>query len=388
MSPVVKIFMLDGLSKCILALTTFGIIRVLPVEQYARFTLMFTSVLMGYQTLCGLIERLYISDASEYSTYGRKAFALTLAFTSLLLAVYLLGHVSLADASIGLFVFLVCTHYQFQRIKLQRESRFFAFMMIDFGRNGLWLLCTALLCWWGQLDAWTIMGGYAVSAMTMAMIHRQGVMQTTCADVGTWHESARYLFERRALLGYCALAGLAPYLSLLMISQQGSSYQVASYGAALRYQSIFAMFVYALNAVLIVRFTAADAEVQAMITAFYKRLPLLLGCLALFAGLVAWFIPWVDGGKYATAPLLFLLLAGCSIASLIATPSVNYLLSRRHYVAMLKSILLGVSVMLVLGTVLARVDSHYGIMVGVLLGYIAIAVFNIAHCRRLVQCDC
>lgn len=388
MPPVFKIFFLDGVSKCVLALTTFAIIRVLAVDQYALFTLVFTSVLMAYQTLCGLIERMYISDSAGYAANGSSAFILAWGSTLLVLGVYLSTRMPSDLAAVGMLVFIICTYYQFQRIKLQRGARFFSFMMIDFGRNIVWLGLLALLAWWHMVSAMALIAAYGISAVVMAAFYRAETVQAAGLDgpVFDWRGGALYLFERRALVGYCALAGLTPYLCLLMISREGSSYLTASYGAALRYQSIFAMAVYALNSVLIVRFTGGEQEVSAMISAFYKRLPLLLGCLVALTAAVAWLIPLIDQGKYGNAPILFVLLAGCSAASLVASPSVNYLLSRRHYGLMLRSITFGVLVMLGLGSLFNQVNGSYGVMAAVFLGYLMVAVMNIHSCRRMLRC--
>jgi O-antigen/teichoic acid export membrane protein len=125
-----------------------------------------------------------------------------------------------------------------------------------------------------------------------------------------------------SLLGYSALVGLFGQLPVLMLKAMSDVEAMAAFGSALRYYGLLLGVVSAANVVLLPRVVHEGGSGSAL-PGLTKMLAWGAGLLvtSTLVGYIA--IPYIDGGKYAEAPRLFVvislgLLPGLALAPVTA----------------------------------------------------------------------
>ncbi|MCQ4271899.1 hypothetical protein NA655_12805 [Pseudomonas kuykendallii] len=384
---IVAVFLGDGFSKAINISVSLYLISFLAIDQYAYFTVVFTSIMMGYQVACGLIERLYIADHSNFivnAQQKRLLIALPIGSVLFVYAVTVLEYKAGFYFLAGYSVF-IC--FQMSRIEAQKNEEFKRFIGMDILKNCIWASLTAVLVLVGaQLaDYFLIVLIFSTWVIVLCANHspRSVAIKRSESNLGEVAGSINYLVMRADIVLYSVLAGCMPYIALVLVSFMGSASNVAVYGVAMRYQALFSMAVYAINVVLLPRMASGGTEeVRYIISAFYKKLPYALLASIIAVAIVWYVMPFLGAEKYSGARLTFLLFAGCSLCSLISAPASTFLLALGQYRSMLKSICLGLLTIIMTLPVMLFFSKLYGVAWACAFGYLCSAGALILHMKR------
>lgn len=393
MSPILVLFIVDGVSKVFLALASLILIKYLSVGEFAKFSVVFTASMMSYQMICGVIERLYISDHESYERgSGVSSFFLIVVF-GFFIAAYIFVHSGLDAAILTVLLTYLCTQYQIQRIKKQKEERFFIYAFVDMLRSATWfgLLYLKFMV---PIEVPSVsnefyaLGTFAILAILanslLYMASRPSIAQSRSFSFYA-HQvyfSTKYFVSRRDVLLYSILGGIIPYYPFIVATVAHKESLISTYGAAMRYQAIFSMVLMAVNTVVIARFCNRKDIIQAQARAFYKVLPLAILCLIIAIASIWWAIPYIDDGKYPGMRSAFVILSSCSVISLISTVAVNQLLAFNSYRSMLKGMFAGFLLMILVTPMFAFLNPEMGPLISMVMGYLTIAVLMIRNASK------
>jgi O-antigen/teichoic acid export membrane protein len=388
---IITVFLGDGFSKAINIGVSLYLISFLTVDQYAYFTVVFTSIMMSYQVACGLIERLYITDHSNFVIARRSRLLIALPIGG----IFFVYTVAVLESKAGL-VFLagysafIC--FQILRIVAQKDENFRRFVILDVLKNSIWAALTAALVFLGAqtadyylmalvFSAWVVVLCVSYMACSVSrnelsgMPGRDGIIS-----------SFSYLMMRADIVFYSILTGCMPYIALVLASFVGAAETVATYGVAMRYQALFSMVVYAINVVLLPRMASGSIEeVKHIIGVFYKKIPYALLASILAIGIVWFAMPLLGAGKYSGGQLAFVLFAGCSMCSLVSAPAATYLLALRQYRNMLKSICLGLLAIVIALPIMLVFSEFYGVVLACAFGYLCSAGALILYMKKITH---
>lgn len=372
---IVTVFLGDGFSKALNIGISLYLISLLPIDQYAYFTVVFTSTMMGYQVACGLIERLYITDNADFSVVARQSNVLIAVPIGCVFFAYTVAILGWKAGLVFVFGYVAFICFQILRIAAQKDENFRKFVILDVMKNGAWAVLTAALVLLGVQIADYFLMALVLSAWAVVLHAKYlGFRTHSRADTGPGGgvtQAFNYLMTRTDVVFYSILAGCMPYIALVLASFMTAAETIATYGVAMRYQALFSMVVYAINVVLLPRMANGNAaEMNQVISAFYNKLPYMLLAVSI-AGCVVWLvIPFLGAGKYPGAQMTFAIFAGCSLCSLVSAPAATYLLALRRYRDMLKSICLGLVSILIALPAMLFLNEFYGVALACAVGYL------------------
>jgi O-antigen/teichoic acid export membrane protein len=382
MYALLGVFAGDFASKAAVVLTNIYLIQVMPIEEYAAFSLLFAITQFSYQAICGVIERLYIS---EYDRFAQRSalVAITMGGVSAAAALVYYIYVGAFWTWVAVVFCVAClTFFQIQRIKLQKKEKYRAFAAMDVFRN----LVTLILI----LSAFNMPIFADNKAPTSIYIISVGALIAFAAfsRIGagaTQHspESATTLFllwERRWLVFFCLLSALVPYLPIFLACIFADESTIATYGVGQRYQAILSMLVLATNVYLLPKIsnaTSMGASAQQIAT-FNRSMPLIVVACLIYM-LVVWCVmPILNGGEYDSARWLFVILSMASMASFLSTPYASLLLKGRYYFFMFGSVVFGIAVTVVVSIALIYTPATFwSYAIGSLAGYVVISLLFI-----------
>lgn len=332
MRPILRIAAGDLVSKALLVGINLYLIRHLAVDEYAHFTVLLTAVFLGYQLACGPLERLYIADYARYSSQLTSLQWVLSGASAVGGILWLWRAIDWADAALILTGVFVLTSYQVLRIRLQQRLDFTLFSVAEILKNGLWLGILMLflavpLVPSGASSLLSLLVGtfLAMALMKIAAPERlrQKLVHQRSAKVG------RVLWDTRYVTAYSLTGAVLPYLPIMMAAAIGGDSITATYGAAMRYQAILGMAVFAVNTALLPQMAmlGRDDEGRGLLMQRLKRMAPLALLLFVATVLLIWsVIPYIDQGKYPLLPQIFLILSFTPAMSLATAPYINMLL--------------------------------------------------------------
>ncbi len=387
-SVVFKVFIFDGISKLFLVISSLFLIKYLSIDAYSMFVVVFTCSMIAYQGVGSVVERLYIAEYEQYIPHHIWTLRLLLLIGGGGFFVYVFLAQGVSAAVVFILIVLVSVHYQVERIKLQRVEKYNKFIVVEFFRNLCWLLLVFSVFWFTKEreEYYSLLGYFIATGLGFFLVKRISREVDFGAETLVVKEdllsAIKYLWDKNKVVLYSVVSAIFPYFAFIVVGLLGSQELIAAYGAALRYQAMFSMAVYAANVVLIARMANNLGQQSKVISDFFKVIPWLLLVVFSASVFVWWLIPIIDGGKYPETQVSFIILAACSLCSLLAAPFVNFLLSKQEYEKMLKSLMLGVVVFFFSLPVLFFLNESYGILFSLVAAYISILVSNIIFSRK------
>lgn len=393
MRPMFFLFLIDGVSKAFLALASLLLIRHLSVSEFAIFSIVFTVSMMAYQIVGGVVERLYISDYNNFiGEYGGSGLPLT-GVIGLIVLVYAFSSVGFYYAALAFVLVMICAKYQVQRIKKQKEEKFFTYALIDMLRNLIWFVLIYInfemvANFVGMDNVLYALGTFCIltvlSSLFLVLLSDKASLDV-CSDDARLTKTLRslkYFISRKDVVAYSIVGGVIPYFPFMVATLMRDESLIATYGAAMRYQAIFSMAIVAVNTVVIARFCNNKEVINNHAYLFYKILPFIMVFLTAGIGVIYFAIPYIDGGKYPGLQMSFAILAMCSAVSLVSTVAVNKLVAFNRYSEILKSLFSGLVLMIVLTPVLIFLDYQTGPLLSVLAGYFLITFLLIYNAGK------
>lgn len=363
----------DALSKVLLLSVNVLLIRALSVSAYASFTLLFTVLMLGYQLACAAIERLYIADFERFSPLAARILVVSVAGWAGILSLYLYWAAPDPDFVLFFSGLAILSAYQFERIKLQQQQLFRQFSAVEVIKNGGWCLFVIGGIYLGGVSTRMALGGL-IAAAGLGVVYMRLIASRDRKLSGSTGDTASLvpmIRESGDVFLYTLLAAVMPYLPVFLVNLDAQEDTLATYGAAMRYQGIMGMVVYALNAVYLPTVAKASSaeEAKKLALKFYRALPVaaLLAVMAIVG--VAICIPIIDGGRYPMTPYVFSALAICGFFSLVAIPAVNHLLSKRRYRQILISITSGIVATCLVFLAIKELFATLGAALASLAGY-------------------
>lgn len=393
-------FALDVTSRIASTVGVVILIRQLPTDAYA-YVVVFLAVgqFLG-SSATGGIRMLYLRNEAERISRGTDEAisgfgSCALTQTVMVVAVALLGLTIAATAGIGasgdrlslagtaaLFAFgMSATELAIAR--KQAHLRFASAGSIAVARSGL-LLVVALFTYLG------VRSGPIIALYSAVAVAILGLAVTT---VAAWREAAPVrLHFRTWVFGhetgwltvyYVGSASFATIDVFLIAALLGPS-DVASYGAAQRYQAVVLGALPALIAVFRVRTSQLDVvdspgAQRRILMDWIRRLTVpALVSVALIAIAAPFLVPLANGGRYPDAVPIFELLMVAAIATYLVTPAPSLLMAQRRF--RLLAGLLGITVLAnaVADVLMAKTVGIFG-LVGVAVAIDLVLSFAMAR---------
>ena len=388
-SVVFRVFFIDGFSKFFMAASSLLLIKYLSVDEYSIFIAVYTCTLLAYQSICSVIERLYIAEHARYTPFQVSVKYLLLIVGCGGFSLYVFFNQGISEGLMFLLLVFICVNYQAERIKLQKSEKYSRFMLVEFFRNLSWFVLVVVAVLFARENAGYIsLMGYALSTGVMVFLVKK-ISKSANGGASYYYfpqkdivSAAKYLGGKIDILSYSMITAIFPYLAFLMIGVLGDEVLIATYGAAMRYQAIFSMAVYAANTVLIAKMANNVGQERQILSDFKKVLPWLLLVAVLASILVWWLIPIIDNGKYPGTQISFVIMVFCSLCALLATPYINILLANNLYTRMLFSLVAGLIAFAMLLPVLYTQSRYYGILFALASAYFVILCCNIIFANK------
>ena len=322
----------DLVSKALLVGINLYLIRRLAVDQYSHFTLLLNAIFLGYQLACGPLERLYIAEHERYRAHLTSLQWVLSGVSALAVVLWLWPEIVWSEALLILTGVFLLAAYQVLRIRLQQRLDFALFSLADILKNGLWLMLLILflsvpLLPPGTSSLLALLGGTFVAMCVLKFASASRL--PSLRHRGSYSGMARILWDTRYVITYSMVGAVVPYLPVMMATTIGSDAITATYGAAMRYQAILGMAVFAFNTVLLPQMALLgrdDQERSLLMQRLKRSAPWALLLFVATVLVVWWLIPYVDRGKYPLLQQAFLILAIPPALSLVGAPYVNMLL--------------------------------------------------------------
>lgn len=346
--PFLQIAAGDIASKALLVGINLYLIRLLAIDEYSHFTMLLNAVFVGYQLACGPLERLYIAEHERFSANLTSLGWVLSTISASVGILWLWQYIVLTDALLIFGGVLVLSVYQMQRIRMQQRMLFAIFSFAEVVKNSLWLLLLLVFLGTTQIPP----AESSLSALLVGTL----VAVVALKAFGPAHSKdglkgssgmGRVLWDARYVVAYSAIGAVVPYLPVIMATTAGSDVITATYGAAMRYQAILGMAVFAFNTVLLPQMAALGRAQQArdrLLKQLRRSAPWALLIFVLAVASIWSVIPYVDNGKYPLLPTAFLILAVTPALSLVAAPYVNMLLVDGRARVVLACMLVGLAV--------------------------------------------
>jgi O-antigen/teichoic acid export membrane protein len=333
---MMRVFSFDLVSKLMLGTLGLLLIRWMPEQEYARYTIALAAATFATQTLSSTFNRVYILGYERLGLHAAPA--AFLGFQLLVLGVAAVGSFPLRGFAAGLYPLVVALAIatclsEFAKTRFQQEQRFNRFTQVELARSALSLAAVLALAWWARGD---------VRAAPVLLVQAAALVLVFAAAAparGEWRHALHPGHAGRIMLrvlnggytyvfAYFVLLGLLTQMDIFVLSERSSQLQLASFGAAFRYYSLLSLALAAVHTVLLplMQQVRTPAEEDRIMARQWRLLALFAPVIAVGAWASGWIIPWIDGGRYPDAVPAFRLLAVSAVLSFAFSPHANVVL--------------------------------------------------------------
>ncbi|WP_146176713.1 lipopolysaccharide biosynthesis protein [Chromobacterium sp. Panama] len=379
----------DVLSKLLLIAINLMLIRGLSVHDYAHFTILTTVAYLGYQMVCGPLERLYIAEHAKYKEHLATIKNILLLFCLLLSSIWLWKISTALDVFLCCVGIIVLTHHQYLKIYFQKNENFTFYSLMEICKNFGWLILVAVpFVFKMQINESYYFVALILSAMLTVLVfgRTHQIFSLKMPVNEKLNSSAIALKDAKFVIGYTLVGAAIPYYPVFIAAYTGESYVTSLYGAASRYLAILNMAAFAFNTVLLPQLASVKKidESWSLIKALAKKLPAFVFGYILVIVVIFWAVPFVDKGKYLELPIVFLLMSITPFLSLISAPFINVLLlnngSRFIFSTMFSALVLSIAMIPLMSEVFSF---QYIPAVGSIVSYSLIAFICILGARNI-----
>jgi O-antigen/teichoic acid export membrane protein len=341
MRRFVQVLSFDVLAKIALGLVAIALIRFMPTEQYAAFTLATSVATLAAQTLAAGFNRIYIVGYERLGLAARAEPFLGLqlvliAAAALAAAPAAAAFEGLYGAAVALAAAIVLS--EFSKTYFQQAQRFGRYSAIEVGRAAAQALAiVGLIAAFGRsvraadvlwVQAAALAGAFAVAlapllawARLLDLREAAAIARSVIAGPYAW------------LVAYFAVLAVFSQVDVLLLKALSDERTLAAYGSALRYYALLSLALGAVHAVLLpaIQRAASQAELDTLYAQHFRLLALFVPAVALAALAAGWILPWIDLGRYPDAVPAFRILAASAVISFAFSPHVNVLLKRERF---------------------------------------------------------
>lgn len=329
MRQILKVFSASMVASVLTGVAALMVIRVLPAEEYATYTLALAAVGIATKLIASSFNRIYIVSGALGDQHSLGSFLGLQTAALVVFAAALAPFVSPAREIYWVVLAVSATTVlaEFARTFFQRDLSFTRYSVLTVGLAVGTLLATAgLIVVLGEgMRAWQVLAARAaILAATFLLVLAPRVRIREVLRIGDAWRLARGILrsEHRYLFTYLAVLGVFTQIDVLALDALAPSLQLATYGSAFRY---YGLLLVALSSVQAVQLPVLQrARTRAGIESVTRQNRRLLYAVAplIVAGAWAagWIIPWVDAGKYPDAVVVFRILSVSAILSLALSP--------------------------------------------------------------------
>ncbi len=333
----------DFAAKGLAAVFVIAIVRQLPPEQLAEYVYVSALVVLAASLFNGFFNRHYIvasTDTAVARSYRRWQ-VLVSGAAFVLAAAWLARERGAATLGAALLYTVTAAAFDFARTHAQKVGRFHRYAAAELVRSAL-LLAVALpiLAHAGRHTVSALLAAQALSYLVAGWL----LPRLPAAPQGAQLQVRSLVAEPTALylVAYFVLLGVFGQLPVLILETAHDTAELASFGSAMRYYGLALAIVVAANVVVLPKLSAAR-DPEELFSLLRQTRSLVLGALALLAvvALGGYFtIPWLDGGKYPQAPLLYAVLCSALVPGILLAPLTAAFLRLRWFGDLVLSLLL------------------------------------------------
>lgn len=380
------------MAKVALGLVAVALIRFMPTEEYAAFTLVVSVATLAAQALASGFNRIYIVGYERFALQKREESFLGLQF-GLILAGGVVA-LPLAAGFRGLYWAVVALALsmllsEFSKTYYQRELRFNHYSAIEVARAAAQALAImGLIAVYGQsLGAAAVLSVQTVVlvvaflvALGPILVWGRFAQLRTAVSLCSTILGGPYAF----LFAYFAVLSAFSQTDVIMLKLLADDGQLASYGAALRYYGLLLLALGAVHTVLLPAIQRADkaAELNRLYAEHFRRVVLFVPAVFLAAWVAQWVLPWVDQGRYPEAVPTFRVLAASAVVSFAFSPYVNLLMKLERFRVLFLLIVVGLGISVGLNMLLIPRFGAIGAAVATLVASACVNVPIYFECRR------
>jgi len=332
MRSLVQVYASSLFSKIVFALAGLLLIRLMPVGEFAAYTLALSVVLLVAQPVIDLANRLYII----YAEIGSMAERLTVVVALQSVVVAIAGTLVVLMAPVpaeltSQTVLAIAATIAFESVKTfyQANQDFRSFWRLESARAGLYAVAIAAVAIWnGTLTAAGALGLLIVAALLSAVL--PGWLALRAANwrllriywIATIERfstisTVRRVVDRMDLAVYVLAQSVIGQVSVFTLNALSNQQQLAAFGSASRYYGLIILALASLQTVLLpaMQTLSTNDEVSGLLRA-HRRLSLYFSAAVALAAVSAiWAIPLIDAGRYPEALATFWVLCASAIVS-------------------------------------------------------------------------
>ncbi len=341
MKAMLQVFVLNAGGKVLLGIMTVLVIRYMPAEQFAHYTLAIALGTFVSQTLSSSFNSIYIVGHERLAL--RTSFAALASLQIIMLAAVWILLSPLQGRMAGTFwwafVFAigVCA-VEFAKTVYQQQHRFLSLSTMEVIRSVVILISTAALIYAlrDHLRAWHVLG---IQAASMLAVSGPTIRARTTSEGLTHLSRAREIAvqllrgEYRFLFTYFGLVALLSQTGIFALKFRANDMELASFGAAFRYYTLISLALAAVNAVLlpVLQDSPSIGAVNAVFAQQAKSLTVFASAVVVSVLVAPWAIPWLDRGRYPASVPTFQILALSAIISFALSPHANLVLRYEQF---------------------------------------------------------
>jgi O-antigen/teichoic acid export membrane protein len=283
---------------------------------------------------------------------------------------------------------------EFLRTYYQRIMKFNRFSQILLAVSFLYLLSVLLLIavYRSNIQVWQIILVKVGIILTVVvpLFHRKNLHK----GLGDIREAFRIMKESiygsyRYLFGYIFILSLFSQLSVFSLRTFSDSYSLATFGSAFSYYSFLLIGLTTVKSVYLpaIQNTNSKKEISNIFRQHY--LLLIVTTISIIIGILVsnWIIPFIDGGKYPNAILVFQVLCISALVSFAFSPFVIIVMKHHRFFHMLIITIIGFVINLGLNIVFIPKHGALGAALTHLLCFGIVNFVFYLYSKHLVRMD-
>jgi O-antigen/teichoic acid export membrane protein len=333
MKSILQVFSFDLLSRFLVGVLSFLLIRYMPPDEYGAYVFALSLSMVVAQSLASSFNRIYIVGydtlnigQSPSSFLGFQLLIIgavvlfSLPFQSIVGSLYWL---------IVLLIFTTCLS-EFSKTDFQQELRFIPSSLVEVFRSALFLALVVALIFVlrYELESWHVLLGQA-SVMLLAFLiaSRHRIDFKNLFRIQEGFRTARDVLrgKYRFLFIYFFLMAFFSQTDVFMLRIFGDSLALPTYGSAFRYYTLLLIGLGSLHTVLLpsLQRTMMTSAISELLRRIRKLLFIFIPVVIVGAWASKWIIPWIDKGKYPDAVMAFQILSFSAIVSFAFSPYIT-----------------------------------------------------------------
>lgn len=340
LSSVISVFASSATAAGLMALASIWIIQNTNAEAFAAYTLGLSACYFSYRVFTIPIIHIYLIEDDRRSAQASIWSILTAAIASSavissIVSIFLFGPTHLAWAVITLSV--AFSAFDILRGALQYAHRFHAYGFVDIGRAAVFTVGVLSLSFEDALTAEHIIMAQAAATVLATTIMWRGATMGESPN-----RTIRTIFSALSqtlspayanLFSYFMLIALLGQIEVFFLNALSDTFELATYGAALRFYQILVLVLGAVMAVFLPIIQQVESTSQLKeIYSGHIRLSLLFSVICFHVAMAGeqW-LPYMGAARYPDSPIVFMILSASAMTSFLCAPFVSHCMKLRDF---------------------------------------------------------